>query len=46
MFENQGLITDFKKISALINDLENNITYWKECKQRKGKCDLFHAINC
>ena len=49
MFENQGLITDFKKISALINDVENNIAYWKECKQRKalaGKCDLFHAINC
>ena len=42
-FDNQGLIT--KKISALINDWENNIAYWEESKQSKalvGKCNSFH----
>ena len=27
MFENQGFKTDVKKLSALINDWENNIAY-------------------
>ena len=27
-FENQGLITEVKVISALINDWENMIAYW------------------
>ena len=36
-----------KKLSALINDWENNITCWEESKQNEtfaGKCDSFHAI--
>ena len=48
-FKNQGLITDVKKISALTNDLENNISYWEDSNQSEvlpGKCDFFHTVNC
>ena len=37
-----------KKISALLNDWENNIAYWEECKQNQvltSKCHSFHAAN-
>ena len=35
-FENQGPITEVKKISALINDWENIIAYWEESKQNEA----------
>ena len=38
-----------KILSALINDLENNIAYWVEAKQSEalaGKRDLSHTVNC
>ena len=47
-FGNQGLLTEVKKISPLINDWENNIAYWEEAKQSEalaGKCDSFHTVN-
>ena len=47
-FLNQGSIRKVKKLSVLINDWENNIGYWEQCKQSKvlsRKCVSFH-INC
>ena len=34
-FENQGLITEVKVISALINDWENVIAYWAILEKNK-----------
>ena len=47
--QNEGLITkDNKKISKLINDCENIITYWEESTQDERlaeKCDSFHNVH-
>ena len=37
-----------KKISALVNDWENNIIYWEESKQSEtlaGECNSFQTVN-
>ena len=44
-FENQGLITEVKKIFALINDCRNIIAYWEESKQSEALADSFHIVD-
>ena len=44
MFENQGLITEVRKISALINDLENDIAYWEEPKENEAFAGVIFVI--
>ena len=44
MFENQGLITEVRKISALINDLENDIAYWEEPKENEALTGVIFVI--
>ena len=47
-FENQGPITEVKKIFALIGYWKNIIAYWEESKQSEALADiydLFHTAN-
>ena len=45
-FENQGLITEVKVISALINDWENFIVYWTILeKKQTGRLRTYLSEN-